>query len=446
MSGIFKAYDVRGLYQTELDEAAAYKSGYFLPKLLNSKSVLIGQDARKSSPSLFQSLRAGVLDAGADVLDLGLSTTPYVYFATNHFKVDASVQITASHNPKQYNGFKISTTNALPVGIDTGLADLEKMVETQEVVKAEKQGECKKVDAKADYLKFLSGFMTDFSKLNVAFDASNGMSALFLKDMFKGANFNFLNCEIDGSFPAHSPNPLEAEAREQLSSFVVKNNCDFGAIFDGDADRVAFVDEKGQFIQPDYIISLIGKYYQQKGVTGHVICDVRTSKSTLSLIDGLGFQSELWKVGHAFAKRKLREKNAVYGGELAGHYYFRDFGFCDSALVACLVVMNILAELKEKGIKLSDFMKTIVKYHNSGEVNFKCERKDEAIKAISEKYASGANQKFDFDGIRYDMGSWWFSVRQSNTEPLLRLIVEADNKEDFDKNFADLKEAIQKFC
>ena len=443
--GIFKAYDVRGIYGKEFDEKTAYRIGYFLPELLGAKSVVVGHDTRLSSPSLHKALIEGITDSGADVQDLGLSTTPYVYFATARLNAEASVQITASHNSKEYNGFKISRKGAIPVGGDTGLKDLEaKVMSDTMTLGAIKKGKVVKTILYSQYKAFLKRFMGDYTDLKITFDLSSGMSNLFAKDIFGKDKFVYLNDSLDGSFPSHEPNPLIPANCQMLMDAVKANGSDIGVIYDGDADRVVFVDDRGRFIQPDYITSLLGYYYKNlRGKTSNVVIDIRTSKSTSEYLKSIGDEPTLWKVGHSFAKMKIREKDAIFGGELAGHYYFKEFFWCDSGLFASILVLNTLANLKKKGEKLSDFMDKLIVYANSGEVNFKLEKKDEAIEALKVKYMNGAVAVYDFDGYRIEYPTWWFSIRKSNTEPYLRLIVEAQSEKELNNRFNEIKEIIE---
>lgn len=445
--GIFKAYDVRGIYGEELNENTAYRIGYFLPELLGAKSVVVGHDTRLSSPSLHKALIEGITDSGADVEDLGLATTPFVYYATVRLNAEASVQITASHNSKEYNGFKISRKGAIPVGGDTGLKDLEAKVMSDTVIQPSlSKGKVKRTILYSQYKAFLKRYMGDYTNLNISFDLSSGMANLFAKEIFGANKFSYLNDSLDGSFPSHEPNPLIPKNCEMLMDAVKANGSDIGVIYDGDADRVVFVDDRGRFIQPDYITSLIGYYYKNiKGITSPVVIDIRTSKSTSEYLERLGDEVVIWKVGHSFAKMKIREKNAIFGGELAGHYYFKEFFWCDSGLFASILVLNTLAELKKKGEKLSDFMDKLIVYANSGEVNFKLDRKDEAIEALKAKYLSGASAVYDFDGYRIEYPTWWFSIRKSNTEPYLRLIIESKTKEELESRFNEIKTIINNF-
>lgn len=443
--GAFKAYDIRGIYNVDFNKDTVYKIGYFLPKLLKSDAVLVGRDVRTSSDEIFEALSKGIMDSGADVWDIGLATTPMVYFSTVHFKADASVQITASHNPAEYNGLKISRTNAVPVGSDSGLKELEAMVLNDEIVPAAKKGTIITKEAKEAYIAFLKPFTPDTSTLNLSIDFSHGMASLIVKDLL-GPNHHYLYDHLDGTFPAHEPNPLEVENTYDLREAVIANKSDIGIIYDGDADRVMFLDENGRFLQPDYITSLLGLYYL-KQEQGRVLVDIRTSRSTVEYLDSLGAEVHVWKVGHAFAKNKLRELGAIFGGELAGHYYFRDFFNCDSGILASLLVLQALKALKADGQTIGSFIDSIVTWANSGEVNFTLNEKDEAMSALYKRYVTEDEPTLvqDFDGYRIEFDDWWFNVRKSNTEPYLRLVVEAKTQQLLDEKLADLSAIITRF-
>lgn len=443
--GAFKAYDIRGIYNKDFDKDLVYKVGFFLPKLLDTDHIIVGRDVRSSSEEIFEYLCRGITDSGADVWDIGLATTPMVYFATAHFAAGGSVQITASHNPAIYNGLKISRKGALPVGENSGLRELEKMVLEDPISKSTTRGKVIPKPAKEDYIAFLKPYVPDLSGLNLSIDLSHGMANLLAKELL-GSDHHYLYDHFDGTFPAHEPNPLEEENVRDIIAAVKAHKSDVGVIFDGDADRVMFIDEKGRFIQPDYITALIGEYYLAKE-KGNVLQDIRTSRSTTEHLEKLGARVTTWKVGHAYAKVKLREINGIFGGELAGHYYFRDFFNCDSGMLAALIVLQVIAKIHAEGKTLSAFIDSIVTYANSGEINFKLEQKDAAMSALYEAYA--VKQKplalFDFDGYRIEFASWWFNVRKSNTEPYLRLVAEARTQELLDEKVAQITNIIKSF-
>ena len=415
--------------------------------MLNTDHVVVGRDVRASSPVIHDTLGDGITDRGADVWDLGLSTTPMVYWATTHLNADASVQITASHNPAEYNGLKISRTGALPVGGDSGLKDLEKMVNEKEVVPAEKKGGVKDYSyVRDEYVEYFLPLSKGLEDLNISLDCSNGMSNLVIKDILaNNKNIHYIYDSFDGTFPNHEPNPLEEKNCKDLEKEVIKNKSDVGVIYDGDADRVIFVDDKGQWIQPDYVTAVLGYYYGKQGRKGNALCDIRTSKSTTDYLEKNGWNCTLWKVGHAFAKIKIREIKGIFGGELAGHYYFQDFGNCDSGVLASLLVLHVVEDLKKEGKKLSDLLSEIVTYANSRETNFKLEDKDGAIDALYKKYAPGADKVMDFDGYRIEYSDWWFNVRKSNTEPYLRIVAEAKDENLLKEKMEEISAIIHQF-
>jgi len=427
----FHAYDIRGVYNQDFNKEDVYKIGFFLPGLLKADKVLVGRDVRKSSPEIYEYLCRGITDSGADVFDAGLATTPMVYWATAKFNFDASVMITASHNPKEYNGLKVSRTDALPVGYDTGLGELEeKILNNKQVSPVQNKGKIKSIDVKSGYLDFLRTYKKDFSNLTIAIDGSNGMAGLLIKDILHQEP-HYINLKPDGTFPNHEPNPLILKNVEQLQELVAEKNSDIGVIYDGDADRVMFVDENSRFIPPDLIIALLGHYFlEEKGLKGKVLQDIRSSKSVSEYVSKMGSDVEMWKVGRAYAALKLREIDGIYGGELAGHYYFRDFYYSDSGIMASLLVLHIVSKFKKEGLSFSALINRIKKYDNSGEINYKIERKKEAMEAVKEFFIKEEKPVafFDFDGYRVEFKKWWFNIRPSNTEPYLRLLVEATNE------------------
>lgn len=430
MKNAFKAYDIRGVFGTDFTEKDVYRIGFFLPRLLKAKKVLIGMDVRLSSQVIFDSLSKGITDAGADVDFCGHSTTPMIYWATARYDYSASVMITASHNPAKYNGLKISRREALPVGYDSGLRELHRLAETKEVVPVAKKGRINEFDFRKEYLEFLKPYIPDLSGLKIAVDCSNGMASILVREILGDSPF-YLYDTPDGTFPNHEPNPLEQENVADLSKLVIEKKCDAGLIFDGDADRVMFVDENGLFIQPDMMIALLADYYAAKGESGKCLQDIRTSKSVTEYVESRGFEMHTWRVGRAYAALKLREIDGLFGGELAGHYYFREFYYSDSAYLAALILLGEIKKAKENGVSLSALISRISVYHGSGEINLHIEDKAKAIKAVvTEMQRCETPVKiYDFDGYRIEYSDWWFNIRPSNTEPYLRLIIEAKTPE-----------------
>ena len=393
----------------------------------------------------FLKILLGIIDSGANVYNIGISTTPMVYYITAKHNFAASVQITASHNSREYNGMKISKSNALPVGYDTGLKKLLEMIQTRDIVIADKKGKIVDYKVKGEYVEFLKTYVQDYSNLKMAVDCSNGMAGLLIKK-FLGKKPVYLYEDMDGSFPNHEPNPLIEENVADLKKTVLSEKCDIGIIFDGDADRVMFVDEKGKFISPDLIIGFMAHYFLEKE-KGAVLEDIRTSKAVKEYVEKLGGEMHTWRVGRAYATPKLREINGIYGGELAGHYYFRDFFYSDSGILASLIVLNLLSRFKKEGKTMSEMISNISKYANSGEINFKIEQKQEAMEALKDYFVTEEEpmEILDFDGYRIEFKNWWFNVRPSNTEPYLRLLVEADNKEILKERTKDIKTILKKF-
>ena len=427
--GAFHAYDIRGVYNVDFDKDTAYKVGYFIPRLLGTDRVLVGRDCRVSSQEVHDYLVKGLTDAGADVWDLGLTSTPMVYFGTAKYGFKASVQITASHNPAEYNGMKVSRENALPVGYDTGLGQIKAWIdEGRETPVAEKRGEVHEMDIHDDYMAFMDGYKGDYSGLKMAFDLSNGMACLFAHEIF-GDSPAYIFDTIDGRFPNHEPNPLIPKNVEPLQELVRKTGADVGVIYDGDADRVMFVDEKGQFVAPDLVIAMMALYFcDERGEKNpRVLQEIRSSKAVGEYLARYGAELHTWRVGRAFAAPKLREIDGLWGGELAG--------------LSSLIVLHIVAALKKQGKTFSGQIAEIAGYCNSGEINFRLEDKPGAMKAVC-AFFSGQEQPLkvmDFDGYRLEFADWWFNIRPSNTEPYLRFICEARSE-------ALLQEKIDEAC
>jgi len=428
----FHAYDIRGIYNKDFNKEDAYKIGFYLPTLLKTNKILVGRDVRLSSPEIYDNLTRGINDAWADVYDAGLSTTPMIYWLTAKFDFQASVMITASHNGKEYNGMKISRAGAKPVGYDTGLSELEKMLD-KEVMACSQRGKIIPFDKKQEYIDFQKQYLpNNIGNMNLSIDCSNGMSALLIKDII-GENHNYIFDTLDGSFPNHEANPLIAENVVDLQKAVIENKSDLGIIFDGDADRVMFVDEKGKFISPDLMIAVLGNYFLKNSKEKTLVLqDIRSSKAVGEYLSKFGNTDvHTWKVGRAFASLKMAEIDATFGGELAGHYYFKDFYFSDSGILAMLIIIKVIADMKEKGISVSELINEIKAYANSGEINFRIEDKVGAMNSVKTYFEENeAVSKFmDFDGYRLEFQDWWFNIRPSNTEPYLRLIVEAKSEE-----------------
>jgi phosphomannomutase len=440
---VFKSYDIRGIWNGEWDAGLARRIGFHLPGLLGAHDILIGRDARESSPAVLEALSRGIREAGCDVTDLGLATTPSVYFATAYYGYGGSVMITASHNPPEYNGLKISRARAIPVGYDSGLEELERLAR-EPVRPASAPGRLKALDVRSDYLRHLDPYRAAIRGIRAVVDCSDGMASLYIHDLARGLAAEILTMydTPDGRFPHHPPNPLVEENLRDLKARTVQEKADVGVCFDGDADRVMFVDEAGRFVSPDLIIALLGLAFFRTGASGRrgdvVSYDVRSSRSVVEYLRELGAEPVMCKVGHSHAKRLLRERNGLFGGELAGHYYFRDHYFCDSGLMAALLVLGILSRERRP---LSELIAGIRRHHGSGEINFRVKDPERIIPEVREAYRGG--DLSELDGIRIDFPSWWFNLRKSNTEPLLRLVVEAATAQELAQRKAQLKEMIR---
>ncbi len=443
----FKAYDIRGVWDEDLNQDIVYKIGFFFPKVIPCSKVLVGRDGRISSNEMFTALADGLTDAGADVYDAGLATTPMIYWGTGKFDFDASIMITASHNSAKYNGLKFSAKNVEPVGYDNGLNIIEVLIEKQVEIKKRSKGLLKEFQLTDHYIQFLKSYLVDFSNLKLSIDCSNGMASLFVQKLF-GDRVHYLNDTIDGNFPAHEPNPLLPENQEQIKKSVLKHHCDIGLIFDGDADRVMFIDEKGQFVSPDLIIAVLGHYFfEERKETGKVVQDIRTSKAVADYLRQFDTEVVTWKVGRAFGATKLKQVDGIFGGELAGHYYFKDFYYSDSGILAAILVLRVFLKFKKTGVSFSEVIERISSYANTGEVNFKIEKKKEAMDSVKSYFMENEPPiKFlDVDGYRLDFDDWWFNIRPSNTEPYLRFLAEAKSKDLLDQKTKIIFDIIGKF-
>jgi phosphomannomutase len=447
--GIFKSYDIRGVWGREWDQSLAYRIGLELPALLGASDILVGRDARESSPAVFEALSRGILEAGCDVTDLGPATTPSVYFATAYYRFSGSVMITASHNPPEYNGLKISRAQAVPVGYGSGLEELERLAAAGGTQPAEggprgprgaAAGRLKTLDIHGDYLRHLAPYREGIHGIKAVVDCSDGMASLYIHDLARGLEPAPVTMydKPDGRFPHHPPNPLVEANLADLKERTLREKADLGICFDGDADRVMFVDETGRFISPDLIIGLLGLAFfrhRREDHRGEVVSyDVRSSRGVVEYLRELGAEPVMCPVGHSFAKRLLRERDGLFGGELAGHYYFREHFYCDSALMAALLMLCVLTR---EGRPMSELVAGVRRYHSSGEINFRVADKDRIIARVRERYRDGRLN--ELDGIRLDYPSWWFNLRKSNTEPLLRLVVEAGSGRELSERLEELK-------
>ena len=428
---IFKSYDIRGIYSVELDEYTSEKIGIATAQFLKSikddvKNIVVARDVRPSSNSLAMSLIKGITKAGIDVIDIGEVATDVTYFAVGYYNYDAGIMVTASHNPSEYNGFKICHEKAMPVSFDTGLSEIAEIASQTKLPTYEQPGKIIEKNVLDDYKRYILNFATNIRPLRVVIDAGNGMAGKMIPIIFKD-----LPCELiplffnlDGTFPNHEPNPLEKKNLRHLREMVRQTRSHLGVAFDGDADRCVFVDENSQVIGCDIITAVIAKELLQKEKGGTIVYDLRSSWVVPEEIRKVGGNPYREMVGHSNIKATMREKNAVFGGELSGHYYFRENYYADSGVIALIEVLNVLSR---RNVPMSNLISPLKRYHSTGEINFEVEDKDEKIKQIAEHFKDG---KVDYlDGITVEYKDWWFNVRKSNTEPLLRLNLEGKTRE-----------------
>jgi len=425
MAGIFKAYDVRGLYPEGVDRAVAEKIGRAFAAVKNVRNVVVGRDMRVSSDELFAGLSAGLSAAGVNVTDLGKCSTPILYHAVGTLKADGGVMITASHNPGGWNGFKLCLANAVPLGITNGLKEIESAVNAGDFADAPVKGAIRQIDMTAEYGKFVRQFAKfDGKKLKVVCDFGNGMGSIEIAGIRDLFDVIPMYEEPDGTFPNHEANPLKTETLKDICAKVRETGAAFGAAFDGDADRCGFVDETGRVISMDLFTALIACDVLRSG-PATILYDLRSSHAVPECIAENGGTPMMTPVGHSFIKKKMRETGAAFAGELSGHYYFRENFCAESQALAMVKFANLLCRT---GKKASELVAPLRRYHSTGELNYKVEDIPAILDRVRKTY-SGKGEWFELDGVSGEYGSWRFNLRASNTEPLLRLIVEADTAE-----------------
>ena len=447
--GVFKAYDVRGIYPTDINEELAYKVGKAYVEFLRAKKLLVGMDMRNSSYSLASSLMRGITEMGCDVEYLDLVTTPMTYFATEMYNADGAIMVTASHNPKEYNGLKFSREHAIPVGKDSGLQDVEALVIKNDFKLAETLGKIVRKDISKDYQRFILSHVNLKKRLKIVVDTSNGMVGHIFNSIFKGVEqleIVELHFELDGNFPNHEANPITDSNYRDLRLVMSAINADFGVMFDGDGDRVGFIDHKGRIIPSDIITAILSDYLLTDDVVNkEVVYDVRSSRVLEEVILAKGGVPTLNKVGHAYMKKTLRDHDAFFGGELAGHFYFKEFFYADSAVFAFVKMINLLSN---DFISLKDLSSKYMKYFPSGEINFRVKDAQDVLEKITQELKKDEDATLNFiDGVRADYPDYWISIRKSNTEPLLRLVVEAttsDISKKITQKYTDLIKELDK--
>jgi len=429
----FKAYDIRGQLGTELDEDVAYRIGRAYAEFLQPKTIVLGGDVRLTSEALKAALSEGIRDAGSDVIDIGMVGTEEVYFATSHLNADGGIEVTASHNPMDYNGMKPIREGSRPISSDTGLLDIKRMAEENNFaqVDADKRGGYTQVSILNDYLDHLLGYIDTqvISPLKLVMNAGNGAAGHVvdaIEERFAQLNLPIeiikINNEPDGTFPNGIPNPILHENRAPTIDAVLEHGADLGIAWDGDFDRCFLVDEKGNFIEGYYIVGLLAEAFLKKNPGAKVVHDPRLTWNTIEVAEKNGGQAIQSKTGHAFIKERMRAEDAVYGGEMSAHHYFRDFFYCDSGMIPWLLVMELISTTGKPLSELVNDM--VVAYPSPGEINRKIDDPQAAIKRVHDHYQATASITDTTDGVSMEFPEWRFNLRMSNTEPYVRLNLE----------------------
>ena len=427
----FKAYDIRGKLGEELNEDIAYKVGRSYGQIYQPKTIVVGCDIRLSSEGLKQATIKGLNDAGVNVLDLGMTGTEEVYFGAFHLDVQGGIEVTASHNPMDYNGMKLVRENSRPISADTGLKEIQALAEAGVFNEVEHKGTTEKYNILPEFVEHLMGYIdpAKIRPLKLVVNAGNGAAGHVIdaiEEKFKSLNvpveFIKIHHEADGTFPNGIPNPLLVENRDSTRNAVLEHGADMGLAWDGDFDRCFLFDEKGQFIEGYYIVGLLAQAFLLKQAGEKIVHDPRLVWNTVDIVEQYKGQTVQSKSGHAFIKQVMREQNAVYGGEMSAHHYFRDFAYCDSGMIPWLLAVSVLSETQQTLSSLVEGM--IAKFPCSGEINFKVQDTQVTIQKIFEFFAAQNPAIDKTDGISLDFGNWRLNVRASNTEPLLRLNIE----------------------
>ncbi|WP_286831823.1 MULTISPECIES: phosphomannomutase CpsG [Acinetobacter] len=428
----FKAYDIRGRLGSELNEEITYKIGRAYGQIYQPKTVVVGCDVRLSSEDLKQATIRGLNDAGVNVLDLGMTGTEEVYFGAFHLDVQGGIEVTASHNPMDYNGMKLVRENARPISADTGLKEIQALAETGTFNEVAEKGTTEKYNILPEFVDHLMTYIdpAKVRPLKLVVNAGNGAAGHVIdaiEDKFKAVNipveFIKIHHEADGHFPNGIPNPILVENRDSTREAVIQHGADMGIAWDGDFDRCFLFDEKGQFIEGYYIVGLLAQAFLLKQAGEKIVHDPRLVWNTFDIVEQFKGEAIQSKSGHSFIKEKMREHNAVYGGEMSAHHYFRDFAYCDSGMIPWLLAIAVLSETQQSLSSLVEEM--IAKFPCSGEINFKVANTQATIQKLFDHYADQKPEIDQTDGVSLNFGSWRFNVRASNTEPLLRLNIES---------------------
>jgi phosphomannomutase len=440
--GVFKAYDIRGVVPSELDAGLAKKIGNSFARLLKAKRLIVGRDMRVSSPEIAGAVIEGIRDTGADVLSIGLAETPMAYWAIGSQPCDGGMNVTASHNPGQYNGMKLCMSGARPVSAANGILDVERMCKEPYPSPAKQRGKLESADLLQDYAAHVARFASMQAPVEIAIDAANGMAGYTLPkvlELLPKARAHTLFLELDGTFPNHEANPLKEENLDPVRELVKKSKARIGVSFDGDADRCCFVDETGRTVGNDLMTALLAEEILKSHRGAPIVYDLRSSWVVKEEIAKHGGKPIRDRVGHSFIKATMRAKGAIFGGELSGHFYFADNYTCDSGMLAMVSALNLLSSEKRA---FSQLVAGLRRYHSTGEINFRVDDKDAAIAGLKKKYKDGKQDELDGITVEYgDLGDpdwWWFNVRASNTEPLLRLNLEAKQAATRDRRKAEI--------
>jgi phosphomannomutase len=441
---IFGAYDVRGIYPETLDEDAAYRIGRAFVQYLGASAVAVGRDMRVSSPALAGAVIRGITDQGADAIDLGMTTTDELYFAVGKFGYPAGVMVTASHNPKQYNGLKMCREEAIAISSETGGNAIRDLALAGNPPEPARKGQVIQRDVTDDYVRHVLSFI-DVAKvrpLKIAVDAGNGMAGMIVPKVFEQLPCELipLYFELDGTFPNHPASPIEPENTAVLRALVPERHCDMGVAFDGDADRMFLVDEQGKLLGGDMVTALVAQSLLRKHPGATILYNLISSRSVPELIERDGGRAVRTRVGHSFIKAQMRQENAIFGGEHSGHFYFRDNWYADSGLIAFLVVLELISE---SGKTVSDLVRAVDHRFRSGEINTEVADQEGRMRAIEAHYVAEGGQVDFLDGITVSFPTWWFNVRPSNTEPLLRLNLEADTADEMAKRRDEVLQLIR---
>ena len=423
----FKAYDVRGRVPDQLNEDIARRIGRAYAEIIKPQQVVVGHDIRLSSEAIKAALTAGLLEQGVDVYDIGLCGTEGIYFATSHAGMDGGIAVTASHNPKDYNGMKFVREESRPISADTGLLDIKHLAEKNEFIAAATPGQLHSLDTDEAYIEHLLSYVdvASLKPLKIVVDAGNGGAGRVIDLLEPHLPFEFikLHHEPDGNFPNGVPNPLLPENRTAAIAAVREHGANLGIGWDGDFDRCFFYDESGEFIEGYYLVGLLAQAFLKREPGARIVHDPRLTWNTVDIVKQLGGEPVQTKCGHAFIKERMRNENAAYGGEMSAHHYFRDFAFCDSGMIPWLLVTGLISE---SGQSLSSMVaERVTAYPCSGEINRSVEDAGEVLSRVGYRYRAEAVLEEDVDGLSMDMGQWRFNLRMSNTEPVVRLNVES---------------------